>query len=249
MDNQRFSKEELDRLNETAAILEKYKFSDVFGDIAGALQKVIDFIDISSRSSETNTYTYIHPEKVPHIKGSEYLAAIIKAISQKQTLRLYYQPFYEDKPYFTDIHPYLLKEYKYRWYLVAMNDFKKEFRTYALDRIRDIQEVETPYEEMNISAGQYFKHSIGVISPPGEPPKIRIAVQKTQAQYMITQPWHDSQNIEEETEDEIVFSFKVHPTYEFITLLLSYGKDLRVLQPDSLKKTLKEELKMMLTYY
>ncbi len=244
-----FSKEELDRLHETASILDKYKFSDVFGDIAGALQKVIDFIEFSFHEGKNEKYAFIQPEKVPHIKGSEYLAPVIKAISEKKALRLYYQPFYEDKPYFTDIHPYLLREYKSRWYLVALNDFKQELRTYALDRIRDIQDSDASYKDMNISADEYFRHAIGIISPEGDPPKIKIAVQKTQAQYMITQPWHESQNIEEETDDEIVFSFKVHATYEFISLLMSYGKDLRILEPDSLKQRLKDQLEIMLRYY
>ncbi len=244
-----FKKEELDRLKETAELLEKYKFSDVFGDISGALQKVIDVIEISFGQNSGERYDFISPEKAPHIKGSEYLATIIKAIKEQKTLRIYYHPFYEDKPYFNEIHPYLLKEYKNRWYLIGLNDFKEQLRTYSLDRIRDIQISEIPYKSQTFSARAYFMNSIGVISPEGDPPKIRIAVQKTQAQYLITQPLHESQNIEEETGDEIIFSFKVHPTYEFISVLLSFGKDVKVLGPDTLKKRIREELQAMMEHY
>jgi predicted DNA-binding transcriptional regulator YafY len=244
-----YNRQELDRLKEAAVLLEKYKFSDVFGDISGALQKVIDVIEISAGQHSGENYDFISPEKVPHIKGSEYLATIIQAIKEQQTLRVYYQPFYEDKPYFNEIHPYLLKEYKSRWYLIGLNDFKGQVRTYSLDRIRDIQISEVPYKKPTFNARTYFMNSIGVISPEGEPPKIRIAVQKTQAQYMITQPWHESQNIEEESEDEVIFSFKVHPTYEFLSLLLSFGKDVKVLEPASLKKRIREELEEMIGFY
>ena len=244
-----YNKEELDRLKEAAALLEKYKFSDLFGDISGALQKVIDVIEISAGQYTGENYNFISPEKVPHIKGSEYLATIIRAIKKQQTLRSYYQPFYEDRPYFNEIHPYLLKEYRSRWYLIGLNDFKEQVRTYSLDRIRDIQISEVPYKKQTFNARTYFMNAIGVISPEGEPPKIRIAVQKTQAQYMITQPWHESQNIEEESGDEIIFSFKVHPTYEFLSLLLSYGKDVKVLEPQSLKERVREELEEMMGYY
>ena len=244
-----YNKEELDRLKEAAALLEKYKFSDLFGDISGALQKVIDVIEISAGQHTGENYNFISPEKVPHIKGSEYLATIIRAIKKQQTLRIYYQPFYEDRPYFNEIHPYLLKEYRSRWYLIGLNDFKEQVRTYSLDRIRDIQISEVPYKKQTFNARTYFMNAIGVISPEGEPPKIRIAVQKTQAQYMITQPWHESQNIEEESGDEIIFSFKVHPTYEFLSLLLSYGKDVKVLEPQSLKERVREELEEMMGYY
>ncbi len=244
-----YEKEELERLKEAAALLEKYKFSDVFGDISGALQKVIDVIEISAGQHSGENYNFISPEKIPHVKGSEYLPTIIQAIKESRVLRIYYQPFYEDKPYFNEIHPYLLKEYKNRWYLIGLNDFKEQLRTYSLDRIRDIQFSKAAYKKQTFNARDYFMNSIGVISPEGDPPKTKIAVQKTQAQYMITQPWHESQNIEEETEDEIIFTFRVHTTYEFISLLLSHGKDVKVLEPASLRERIRQELTEMIGYY
>jgi len=193
---------------------------------------------------------FISFRKAPEIKGTQYLDPIIKAIETKEVLRLYYLPFYEDKPYFNEVHPYLLKEHDFRWYLIGLNEFKGKVRTYALDRIRDLQTAPgTAYREPEFNASQYFKNAIGIIAPQAEAPVIKIAVQKTQAQYLITQPWHESQNIEQEDENQIVFSFRVHPTYEFKSLLLSLGKDVRVLQPVSLKEEIKTELKQMLAQY
>jgi len=217
--------------------------------VAGSLQKVIDLIKIDLSKSDEEQYDFIHPEKVPHIKGSEYLIQIIESIKNKRCLRVYYQPFYEDKPYFTEIHPYLLKEYKNRWYMIGMNDFKQQLRTYSLDRIRSIEESGLKFIESSFNASEYFKYSLGIISPEGKAPIIRLKVQNTQAQYMISQPWHDSQNIEEESENGVIFSFKLHPTYEFIQLVLSYGKDIKVLGPQSLIYKIKNELDVMISYY
>ena len=86
---------------------------------------------------------FVSYRKTPEIKGTQYLEPIINAIEQKKVLRLYYLPFYEDKPYFNEVHPYLLKEHGFRWYLIGLNEFKGQVRTYALDRIRDIQSVLT----------------------------------------------------------------------------------------------------------
>lgn len=193
---------------------------------------------------------FISFKKAPEVKGIQYLDPIIKAIEAKKVLRLYYLPFYEDKPYFNEVHPYLLKEHGFRWYLIGLNEFKGQVRTYALDRIRDIQEAPViTYREPEFDAALYFKNTLGIIAPQGIPPLIKIAVQKTQAQYLITQPWHDSQNIETEDEDQIVFSFRVFPTYEFKSLLLSLGKDARVVEPDSLKNEIRNELGQMLGMY
>lgn len=193
---------------------------------------------------------FISFRKAPEIKGTQYLEPVIKAIEDKQVLRLYYLPFYEDKPYFNEVHPYLLKEHDFRWYLIGLNEFKGQVRTYALDRIRDLKEVPgSIYTEPEFKTSEYFKYTLGIIAPQGVPPQIKIAIQKTQAQYLITQPWHDSQNIEEENEDQVVFSFRVHPTYELKSLLLSLGKDAQVLEPASLRQDIKKELEQMLSRY
>lgn len=193
---------------------------------------------------------FISFKKAPEVKGTQYLDPIINAIEAKRVLRLYYLPFYEDKPYFNEIHPYLLKEHGFRWYLIGLNEFKGQVRTYALDRIRDIQETHgIEYRKPEFDAALYFKNTLGIIAPQGNPPLIKIAVQKTQAQYLITQPWHDSQNIEMEDEQQIVFSFRVFPTYEFKTLLLSLGKDAKVVEPDSLKSEIRNELQQMIMLY
>lgn len=189
---------------------------------------------------------FIYFKKTPEIKGTQYLESIIRAIEAKRVLRLYYLPYYEDKPYFNDVHPYLLREHGYRWYLVGWNHFKGQVRTYALDRIRDLKE--TPglaYREPDFDAAGYFKYAIGIISPPGAPPLVKVAVQKTQAQYLITQPWHDSQNIDSEDDETVVFSFRVHPTYEFKSLLMGLGKDAEVIEPAELRKELAEEFRIM----
>jgi len=193
---------------------------------------------------------FIHHRKPHEVKGIQYLDPIVSAIEKREVLRLYYLPFYEDKPYFNEVHPYLLKEHESRWYMVGLNAFKGKVRTYALDRIRDLQVAAgAEYIPPEFKTEEYFKYAIGIIAPEGTPPLIKLAVQKTQAQYLITRPWHDSQNIVEDTEEQVIFSFKVHPTYEFRSLVLSLGKDGNILEPASLREEMKKELEKMLGYY
>ena len=86
---------------------------------------------------------------------------------------------------------------------------------------------------------------VGAVSPEGDPPLIRISVRKSQSEYLITQPWHHSQ---EHTDlgEVAEFSFRVHPTYEFRSLILGLGQEARVLEPDSLREGIKKELQEML---
>lgn len=214
---------------------------DLLG-LRGVIQKVTDTIKIRNHSENFDSPEFVDSELSPGFGGSKFLGPLIKAIQSKKVVRLYYHPFYEDKPYFTIIHPYLIKEYKGRWYLIGLNDTKQEIRTYGLDRIWELEETADRYIPRTFNASDYFKNTVGIISPLGNPPEIQIEVSKHQAQYLITQPMHTSQYIESENEESVIFSYKVHPTYEFKSMILAMGKDVRVLQPESLKRAIISEL-------
>jgi len=99
--------------------------------------------------------------------------------------------------------------------VIGLNDEYKKRRTYGLDRILKIEKSDVPYVEQDFKPDEYFKNSVGIISPTGTPPIIKIAVKKEQAQYLITQPLHESQVIVEEKKDEIIFEFCITITIRF----------------------------------
>jgi len=229
--------------------LKELKDKDISNDIKGIVQKLADTINVSSLLGTEKESDFIDFEHVPEIWGSEFLTPLIEGIRNRKVLEIYYQPFYEEKPYFIRVHPYLLKEYNSRWYLIGLNEAKKELRTYGLDRIWEIKETNLPFIAKNFSSREYFKNTVGIISPSGEPPRIRIEILKPQAHYLITQPLHPSQSIDSETGQSIVFNYRVHPTYEFKTLLLGLGSDLKVLEPSSLRTEIIRELREALDGY
>ncbi len=217
-------------------LLDQFKYRDLFRSFSGIIQKMLDVMRIRETNTTGRPYDFIDFEKVGASRGSRFILPLIRAIDTKKVIELTYQPFYEEKSHSTIVHPYLLKEYRYRWYLIGLNDLSGEIRTYGLDRVREITITDKPYMERTFSAEEYFRHTIGVIAPQGVPPVIKIKADKPQALYFITQPWHESQNIEKEDDVSVTFSYRVHPTYEFKALILSYGQDVEVLEPLSLRE-------------
>lgn len=220
-----------------------------FKGLKAMIQKLVDTLQIRDSSENLESPDFVYSENSPEFGGSKFLEPLIKAIQTQRVVRLYYHPFYEDKPYFTLIHPYLIKEYKGRWYLIGLNDTKKELRTYGLDRIWEVVETTDNYLPKTFSAAEYFKNTVGVISPLGNPPEIQIEVSKHQAQYLITQPLHSSQYIETENDEFVIFNYKLHPTYEFKAMILAMGKDARVLKPDGFKREILRELNEAILAY
>jgi predicted DNA-binding transcriptional regulator YafY len=222
---------------------------EISEDIKGIVQKLGDTLRISKLLGEGIDSDSIDFEKVPELWGSNFIPLLINGMRSRKVLEIYYQPFYEEKPYFIRVHPYLLKEFHYRWYLIGLNESKRELRTYGLDRMVEIRETDLQFIPKNFNSRDYFKNTVGIISPPGEPPRIRIRVLKPQAHYLITQPLHPSQSIESEDETNIIFNYRVHPTYEFKALLLGLGSDVRVLEPATLKSEILRELKESIEAY
>ncbi len=241
--------DELEKLASAAGLLEKLTSRGLLVELGGIIQKLVDAARINHLDTSKNIWEFIEFEKAPSFTGSKFLEPVIEAISHKKVLKLFYKPYEEDKPYFTYVHPYLLKEYRYRWYLTGLNEQRKSLRTYALDRIWEVEFTNHKYIPAQFNARTYFKHSVGVIVPSGDPREIYLEVKKPQAQYMISQPLHESQLIHEETAEYIIFTFHVHPTWEFKSMIRALGSEARIVKPDDLRNEMISELKASLGNY
>lgn len=105
------------------------------------------------------------------------------------------------------------------------------------------------YAERNFSPDEYFKNVVGIFSPLGEPPQIILEFKKEAAQYIITQPIHDSQQLIRETDESVTFSLKVHPTVEFFQMILGWGSEVKIVEPISLQNKIKDSLLANLQQY
>lgn len=142
------------------------------------------------------------------------------------------------------VHPLALKESKDRWYLIAMDGKDKKLKSFGLDRISNLLVTESMYtNEYNINFREYFKNVFGVIKIENQSPKkIVIECSRQQGEYILGFPLHHSQKVINELGKSIVFEFFLYPTYDFLQEILSYGKEVKVLEPQSLVNEIKNQL-------
>jgi predicted DNA-binding transcriptional regulator YafY len=231
IDNLPLKQDEIEALAFASSLLNQFRNTSLFNQFSGALQKIVDAVNIRKSNVHFTHYDFIDFERVPYVKGSEFLNIIIEAIRDKKSLDLHYQSFDQEIPVDHTIYPYLLKEYRNRWYVIGLHEKYNEIRTFGLDRIISVESSLRPFKDKNFNPQDFFKYTIGIISPQGKPPDIIFALKKRQAQYLITQPIHESQELISENEEEIIFRIKVHPTYELINIFMGYGPDLRIIEP------------------
>ena len=242
--------EDLDAIEFAAMVLQQFKDVKLFAEFGSAVDKIFNAVNVSSILEEDDVEQMIHFEKVPYYKGSEWIAPILEYIKQRKTMALKYQRFEADEAKEHILHPILLKEYRNRWYLIAMLEKNDHIVIYALDRVQSFEEANLPYRfHKHFSAQQYFKHAYGITAFEEAPSLIVFEASTYQANYIKTQAIHHTQKLIKEDKDKVQFSIEVGVTPELIMDLLSYGDGVKVLQPESLKKEMKRRLEQALKHY
>jgi predicted DNA-binding transcriptional regulator YafY len=204
--------------------------------------------------------SFDHPAVVfdgpDEFEGMELVQDLYNAILKKQVIAFQYQPFTEERPQEFIMHPYLLKEYNNRWYLVGLSDGPKEIRVCGLDRFKSEPKVKARIKYIEPQEVSFHPHTwfADVIGPtvlhenPVE--EVILKFNKERAPYITTKPIHRSQSLVEVHKDgSVSFSYKLRFNKEFESLLLSFGTHVTIIKPDSLKMRLKEKIKQMLDKY
>lgn len=183
--------------------------------------------------------------------GTEHIHGILHAIQNKIQLKFFYKKFWEKDPEIRLIEPYLLKEFKNRWYVFGRDVQKNDLRTFGLDRIQSLQISETKFQQaQNVDVNDYFKNSFGVYGGNSiKPEKIKLLFYGNQGEYIKTMPLHPSQTITEETETHTLVELYLIPTKDFLMELMQFGAYVKVLEPTSLAQQLKVTLEKTLELY
>lgn len=184
-------------------------------------------------------------------RGLEHLNGLIHAITHKKIITFDYQKFWSEEKKERVVEPYALKEFQHRWYLLAKEHQPKDgntiMKTFGLDRMSNLEIKSKSFKKEAYSPQKAFEHSFGIISPNGEEPqKIVLSFDKEQGNYIKALPLHSSQEVISETEEELVISVFLVPTYDFEREILSYGSRVKILQPEFFKNKMKSEIKKML---
>ncbi len=213
--------------------------TDLMLSSASITNALTDVRDISHR---------IFVEDVPSARL--HLAAVITSIKESKPLRFTYAPYTRTNPTTgVVVEPYFLKLFRQRWYVTGRNVRDNAIKTYALDRMSDVELSTDSFTiPSDFDAETYFADSFGIIFSQGEAKRVRLRTDPRQAKYFRALPLHSSQ--QEMVHDTYsVFSYQLKLTPDFVQELLSYGPKITVLDPPELKAMITESLNQTLKNY
>lgn len=214
-------------------------------------QRMMEAFDtFSSLNMSQGVQPFIHLEK-RRPQGTENMYGLLHAIKNNLQIGYVYHKFWEDESTQRLVAPYALKEFKNRWYLVAKDTKTGNIRTFALDRMSELEITKQKFvAPLNFDVEEMFGHCFGIITPDDEPvEEVVLSFTPFQGKYIKTLPLHHTQQILIDNEQECSVSLKVKLTFDFEQEILSHGANVKVVSPQRLVDNIKNSVKNTLAKY
>lgn len=246
--NNPLNTQDLDTISEAVEVLKQFKGFNHFSGLTQVVSKLEDTIYSAKNQEEA----IIDFEKNENLKGLEYLDVLYKAIQQKQVLEILYQSYKSRSGNVVVFHPWLLKEFRNRWFVVGSKGKNAPVQNFALDRIQDIKPAHKVnyYKRPGFTAESFYKHVIGATVNDGLAPQtVKLFFTRTHAPYVLSKPLHHSQQLIERTSDGIIITLLVQPNLELEREILGFGDGVKVLWPRILIKRIGERVRSAASYY
>jgi len=232
INNQPLNEAEANQIKSALQILTRFTGTPQFEWIKEIIPTIQDKLGLVNEKKEVISF-----EANIDLKGLDHLTPLFNAIHNSRVLNILYKDFKSIEPYIIEFHPYYLKQYNNRWFVFGLNPFNKSpFWNFALDRIISIEETDNKYEFTDIDWEDYFYNIIGVTMPENKKiTEVELLFSKEQAPYILSKPLHPSQKSKFVGEGELNVRISVIPNYELNSLLLSFGKSVKIIAPKVLK--------------
>jgi predicted DNA-binding transcriptional regulator YafY len=239
---------DLEKMKEIVGVLKQFNGFNYFDEMSEMIAKLENNLYKSTHSHGN----FIQFENNRQLKGLEHINPLYQAILNKRVLQIGYKPFKARESSKQIIYPYLLKEYRNRWFLIGKKKMREDLLTMALDRVVEFEEVpeETFIPYKGVDFDRYFDDLIGVTKTGKDRAhKVILQIDKKNAPYVLTKPIHHSQTVLNETPDGIIIRLDVVLNFELERELLGFGECLKVLAPGILVSRISKRLEKTLNSY
>jgi len=206
-----------------------------------------DQLDLLYRIKNPSQYIY-YERRAP--SGTEHFYGILHAIYKRVLISFRHEKYWEDSVTYRTVEPLAIKESHHRWYLIAKDRKDRRIKTFGLDRIAELHIEEEKFEyPKNFDVDEMYKNSYGVIVNAGKPEEIILSFDPEQRKYLGSLQIHNSQEVIVDNADEYRIKLRMYVTIDLIKEILSYGEDVEVIAPASLKRNILNRYKMAIQYY
>lgn len=240
--------QDMQTLGEVVDVLRQFKGFAYFSELTGMITRLEDKLYRTQHAGRS----YIDFEKNELLRGLSWIDPLHKAIQKQVPLRITYQSFKVKEAHTGIYHPYLLKEYRNRWFVLCAPPKGQKLLLLALDRMQQVDEApEVPLKPAPVDVFHFFDDAIGVTKMPNQRPQtIVLRTSPLNAPYLLTKPLHSSQQLLKVEDGGFhLFSIQVVWNFEVEREILGFGEGMEVLAPRRLREVIANRLKRAADIY
>lgn len=239
---------DLEKMKEIVGVLKQLNGFNYFDEMSEMIARLENTLYKSTHEQGN----FIQFEGNQQLKGLELINPLYQTILNKRALLVGYKSFKASESRQQIIYPYLLKEYRNRWFLICRGNKRRELLTMALDRIVSMEELrkETFIAYDGVNFDRYYDDLLGVTkSEKDRAHKVILQIDKATGPYVLTKPIHHSQTVLKDSEEGLIIRLDVVLNFELERELLGFGECLKVLAPKILVSKMKRRVEKAFKQY
>ncbi|MGH9800946.1 MAG: helix-turn-helix transcriptional regulator, partial [Blastocatellia bacterium] len=224
-------------------------FDAQYGEVSQSASRKIEAVLSEKMRGEVGylreSIAFVAPQTLASDASAKFLPTIRRAIIERKTIRFHYHTRYSmdrsQAKKTRDADPYGLVHYGDAWYLNAFCHLRQAVRQFRLDRMSDPQLLDKDFArpanfKMEPPEEDRRKLIVRALFCPDAAPWVR----ESRPYYITAMENH---------RDSLLVTMKAHAETELVPWLLSWGEQVEVIEPESLKRRLADEAKKIYEKY
>jgi predicted DNA-binding transcriptional regulator YafY len=186
----------------------------------------------------------------PYTGSEQVIRDLNTALLEQRQCQVCYRAIGRDDDKTYAIWPLRLFYFQGGLYLIASLPGRDRMITQAVERIQSLVLTEEVFEisaKVRQSLQARYRDAFGIKHEEPMTVKVHFSVQETP--FVKERVWHPSQRIEEQADGSVILVFRAGGSWEIKQWVLGFGAGAQVLEPESLRLDIKEELRAALNAY
>jgi predicted DNA-binding transcriptional regulator YafY len=226
-----------------------YPFGESLNNASQKLKMYSNRKQESILSRHLTGFDVINRDIDPSVKTT--LEELERAVANEYSVEMEYRTSHEEQARTRVIDPYGMLYWNNKWYTVGFCHLRNEIRSFRAERILQIKRTQMMFKRPEaFSAREFFLHNL-LPDPESKDGVVSLIISgRAEALDDLCIHWFLGHHLKERTSDQAVFLLDERVIHAYVPyFLLSYGKAIQVIKPQSLKKKLVSVAAELTEYY
>ncbi len=226
-----------------------YPFSESLSNVTQKLKMYSNREQESILNRHLAGFEVINRNIAPSVKTT--LEELERAVANEYSVEIEYRTSHEEQPRSRVIDPYGILYWNNKWYTVGFCHLRNQIRSFRAERILQIKRTQMIFKRPEtFSVRKFFLQNL-LPDSTGKDGVISLIISgRAEALDDLCIHWFLGHHLKERTSNQAVFLLDEIAIHAYVPyFLLSYGKAIQVIEPQSLKKKLVTVASELMEYY